>query len=131
MEPTRDDGSGSDSGVCDGPSGAGSGGGSSFGVDARVTVGTSANSNSRRALRPRVVDDRVGKCSVTRSGRRVGNVMTNREAGDLVRRARSNGWGLRFVAKGKGGASGERYLRYKGFTSFAVGWWGEGEVCEG
>jgi len=120
LESTHGGGdSGSGSGVSGGLTRDGGDGESFFGVGARVTVGTSANSNSRRALRSRVVDGRVGECSVTSSGRRVGNVMSDREAGDLVRRARRNGWGLRFVAKGKGGASGERYLRYKGFTSFA------------
>ena len=76
--------------------------------DGSTTVGTSANDDSRGALKAR----NSGKAAAS-------DKMSLDEAKELVAEAREKGLKLRFVAAKKGGMSGERYKKYQKLTTVA------------
>ena len=76
-----------------------------------VTVGDSANDDSRRDLQG------LGAKKGGRAAAR--DVMTMAEARLLIYEAREKQLKIEFVADKKGGKSGDRYERYRGFTTVA------------
>ena len=99
-----------------------------------TTVGTSANDDSRADLLPRGEKQKkrdTGKKKVkwadlekqkkcdTGKKKVKSDVMTWSEAKELIQEAREKDLVIRFVADKKGGLSGERYEKYKKFTSVA------------
>ena len=82
----------------------------SFVSDDPFTVGTSANSDSR--------DDLLSRAGSGR-GRKQKSGMSEDDAEALVWQARERGYKLSFIADSKRGKSGERYEKYRHFTSFA------------